>query len=155
MMDLSIKIILARHAETQGNKDGILLGHNDSPLTVLGKKQALEIAKQLEKEKIDLLYSSPLGRALQTAKIIANYLDNLKINMEPLLTERDFGILTGKHRNEIHLHAKQLFKTSNFVYFLDAKDAEDFPSLFKRAQDLLIKLNQQHSGKTILLVAHA
>ncbi len=154
-MNLSVKLILVRHAETQDNLDGILLGHQDSPLTDLGKEQALVMAKELKREKIDVVYSSPLGRALETAQIIAQNLGNLKVNVEPLLIERNFGILTSKHKSEIHLHTKELFKTSNFTYFLKAKGAEDFPTLLKRAGEIISKMNNDYRDKTVLLVTHA
>lgn len=153
-MNLSVKLILVRHAETQDNLDGILLGHQDSPLTGLGKEQALATAKKLAEEKIDVIYSSPLGRALQTAQIIAKNLDNLEVNIEPLLIERDFGILTGRHKSEIHLHTKELFRTDKVTYFLTAEGAEDFPTLLERAEKLIIRLDKEHKGETVLLVAH-
>lgn len=154
-MDLSVKLILVRHAETQGNLDGILLGHQDSPLTDLGKEQALATARELKGEKIDAICSSPLGRALETAQIIAQNLGNLEVKVEPLLIERDFGVLTSKHKNEIHLHAKELFQTSNFTYFLEAEGAEDFPTLLKRAEKAVSKINDDYKDKTALLVVHA
>jgi len=150
----STKFILVRHAETQGNLNGILLGHQDSSLTALGQKQALQTAQELKKEKIDVVFSSPLGRALETAQIIVKNLSNLKVNVEPLLIERDFGVLTGKHKSEIHLHTKELFKTDRVTYFLKAKDAEEFPRLLERAKNLIFKLTSEYSGKTVLLVTH-
>ena len=65
-----------RHGETAFNKAGILHGQLDSDLTDLGKSQAISQAKFLKKidfPKDTLIYSSPLGRAVTTARIITRF----------------------------------------------------------------------------------
>ena len=63
------KIYLARHGETLWNKTQRLQGQLDSELTSLGKIQSLDVANKLVTKNIDLIISSPLGRALESAYI--------------------------------------------------------------------------------------
>jgi Histidine phosphatase superfamily (branch 1) len=60
-----------RHGETEANEDDIDAGPLDYPLTKKGVKEASFIAKALSKVEIDAVYSSPVLRAVETAKILA------------------------------------------------------------------------------------
>lgn len=154
MIERKINLILVRHGETEDNARDILMGHNDSPLTISGKKITKKVAKNLKKEKIDCLYCSPLGRAIETAQIILKDLDYLNLSIEPLLTERDFGVLNGKHKNEMFKYTSKVLKTDGVDYFLEVKGSETFPQLLKRAHKLTKKMEEKHPFKTILLVTH-
>ena len=154
MIKRKVNLILIRHGETEDNVRDILMGHNNSPLTVSGKKITRKVAKNLKKEKIDYLYCSPLGRAIKTAQIILKDLDYLSLNVEPLLIERDFGVLNGKHKDEMSKYTSKILKTDQVDYFLGVKDSETFPHLLKRAHKLIKKMEKRHPFKTILLVTH-
>ena len=65
-----MKLIIARHGETEENKKGILQGHLPGKLTELGIEQSKKLALRLKNEKIDAIYSSDLARASNTAKEI-------------------------------------------------------------------------------------
>lgn len=67
-------VYLARHGETEWNRRGRRQGQLDSPLTVRGKSQADAVAGVLEGCRVDAIFHSPLGRAAQTAQIIATRL---------------------------------------------------------------------------------
>jgi broad specificity phosphatase PhoE len=64
-------LFIVRHGETEANEKGIEAGLLDYPLTKKGVKGALFIAKTLSKLKITAVYSSPVFRAQETAKILA------------------------------------------------------------------------------------
>lgn len=64
-------LYLLRHGQTAWNAEQRLQGGSDSPLTARGKKQAQAIAESLKQYPPVFLYSSPLGRARETAEIIA------------------------------------------------------------------------------------
>ncbi|MFH8132552.1 MAG: histidine phosphatase family protein, partial [Candidatus Aenigmatarchaeota archaeon] len=68
-----MKILLVRHAETEGSEKGIFLGSIDESLNEKGRKQAEKLAERLKKEKIDVIFSSKLKRAKETAEIINRY----------------------------------------------------------------------------------
>ena len=61
---------LARHGQTVWNTLGQTQGHGNSPLTELGELQAKDLAEAMKEHKIDMIFSSDLGRAVQTAEII-------------------------------------------------------------------------------------
>ena len=67
----STDVIVVRHGQTQWNTERRFQGHHDSPLTQKGISQAEALARRLAKERLSALYSSDLGRARQTAELIA------------------------------------------------------------------------------------
>ena len=85
-----------RHAESAGNAAGLHQGQTDFDLTPTGRRQAASLARRWDKERkhFDLILSSPLKRAQQTANILAENLDTA-IELEPLWMERDNGLLSG------------------------------------------------------------
>jgi probable phosphoglycerate mutase len=88
-------LYLVRHGRTESNVLQILHGSTDVPLNSLGIKQAHLIADRLAREvSADALISSPLDRALTTARIIGDRL-NLEPAIRPGLSEMDFGALEG------------------------------------------------------------
>lgn len=68
------KIFLARHGETEGNRDGFVLGRSDSPLTANGVSVVQALATRLTAEPVRVIIASPLGRAVTTARIYAESL---------------------------------------------------------------------------------
>ncbi len=96
-------ITLLRHGESVGNQTGLLQGQSDFQLTSTGVEQAnlLATAWKSVDMKFDLIISSPLLRAAQTAEIIANYLKS-PIEFDPNWKERNFGRLQGSELEEIN-----------------------------------------------------
>jgi 2,3-bisphosphoglycerate-dependent phosphoglycerate mutase len=95
-------ITLLRHGESEGNLFGVLQGQSDYSLTSTGIEQARQLAVKwkFEEVKFDLIISSPLKRAYQTAEIIAASL-NTPIQVDLTWMERNFGVLQGKSLKEI------------------------------------------------------
>src|SRR5208337_1168451 len=79
-------LFLVRHGETRANVKGIEAGPMDYPLTKKGVKDASFLAKTLRETRIDSVYSSPVFRAVETAKILARPHD-LKVKTLEELTE--------------------------------------------------------------------
>jgi len=79
------------------NVAGLFAGRTETPLTDEGRAQAKLAGKEIRPLGIDLIVSSPMGRALETAKIIAREIEypSEKISINRLLVERDFGSLEG------------------------------------------------------------
>lgn len=84
-----------RHGETDWNKEKRTQGWLGVPLNEVGILQATNLAKVIAPIGLDVIYSSPLQRALETAKIVAET-TNIKIIMHDGLKERNKGILNGK-----------------------------------------------------------
>ncbi|MCK4429039.1 MAG: histidine phosphatase family protein [Candidatus Aenigmarchaeota archaeon] len=93
-------IYLVRHEETHWNKKGIVQGHKDSALTLNGKINAEDKGKILKGKNIEIIYSSDLGRCIQTAGIINKHLGKELITTSQL-RERDFGSLNGQHWEKV------------------------------------------------------
>lgn len=89
-----MRICLIRHGETDWNVRGIIQGLTDTELNERGVKQAQKCAEYLSNEKWDAVISSPLNRAKQTAKIIADQLD-MKVQIMEEFIEKDYGRLAG------------------------------------------------------------
>jgi len=152
-----LNIYLARHGQDKDNANGVLNGRRDKPLTKLGIKQAEETAAKIKELEIEFnaIYSSPLQRAYQTAKIIADSLDQSRPKKIKELIERDFGIMTGKPHTKIkEICSPNILETEKVTYFLSPDGAETFPELVKRAESLLKKLKRKHENGNILLVSH-
>ena len=152
-----LKIYLTRHGQDIDNKNGILNGHEDKSLTDVGMQQAQELAGKIKNAGLnfDYIYSSPLKRAFETAKIISNVIRGPIPLKEDLLIEREFGIISGKKKTAIESFcAPNIIKTEKITYCLSPEGAETFPELLKRAGVLLDKINKQHESGNILLVGH-
>lgn len=93
-------VTIIRHGETEWNRVGRYQGQNDSPLTERGIRQAKAISERLSHQHFDLMVSSDLGRAVDTARIIAEPHPTLKRERDERLRERDFGMLTALTRVE-------------------------------------------------------
>jgi broad specificity phosphatase PhoE len=87
-------LLLVRHGETDWNADGLLQGHTDRPLSDFGRRQARQLAEELEGEPFDAIYASDLARARETAEIAGERL-GLPIVLDPDLREKDWGSWEG------------------------------------------------------------
>ncbi len=135
-------VYFCRHGLSQLNVDGKWAGSIETPLTDIGRKQAKEAGLQAKNLHIDQIFSSPLARAYDTAKIIALEigLPETSITMTDLLKERHFGVLEGKP-----------YKPRQNLDDFDG--VETIASLIERAQKLLEQLRTTDTIN-ILLVGH-
>lgn len=88
-------LYIARHGETQWNKIQRFQGQLDSSLTELGKEQSAQIARSVLSNSIDVIFSSTLGRAVQSANICKEIL-NIETITHSKLTERHLGEWQGE-----------------------------------------------------------
>jgi broad specificity phosphatase PhoE len=87
-------LLLVRHGETDWNAEGRLQGHTDRPLSDYGRRQAQQLAGELEDEELEAIYSSDLARARETAEIVGERL-GLPVVLDPDLREKDWGTWEG------------------------------------------------------------
>jgi uncharacterized phosphatase len=87
---INYNILLARHGESIGNAEGLHQGQSDFPLNETGWQQARALARRLKREKwkVDLIITSPLKRARETADILAHSIET-PIEVDALWMERD------------------------------------------------------------------
>lgn len=145
-------ITLLRHGESEGNLSGVLQGQSDFPLTAAGVEQAQKLAFcwKSEETKFDLIVSSPLLRASQTAEIIADCL-KAPIEYDPDWKERNFGRLQGSNLNEI---VKRVPSVDFFhPYEPIGGNGESQLDLYSRASQALQKIIRQPAG-SYLVVSH-
>ncbi|HZE86592.1 MAG TPA: histidine phosphatase family protein [Methylomirabilota bacterium] len=150
-------IYLVRHGQDLDNKNGILNGRRNEPLTNKGIEQAEELADMIKNTEIvfDHIYFSPLQRAFKTAKIISETVGLPEPEILSDLIERDFGIMTGKPQSKIiEMCSPDILVTDTITYFLNPQGAETFPELIQRAKKLLTYLEKRHENGNILLVCH-
>jgi probable phosphoglycerate mutase len=152
-----MKIYLVRHGQNEDNLNGILNGHRDLPLTNLGREQAREAAQSIKNLnlKFDVVYSSPLIRAFETAQIISKESNQPAPVAHPLLIERNLGEMSGRPIASIKEYCgDNILVTDVVTYFLSYEGAETFPDLIERAKLLLTELKTRHPDDLVLLVGH-
>lgn len=145
-------IYLLRHGETDWNREGLLQGHTDIPLNEGGRKQVHDTVQKLVSTgiKIDLILSSPLQRAHESAGIAASQLEYPPENIvvEPMLIERSFGVGEGMKLAE----RDQEFPDQDYP------GMEPQTDLIKRAGTVFEKIVntyiESENISNILLVAH-
>ena len=97
---MATTLYFTRHGETFWNVENKICGATDIGLTPRGRAQAEELGRTLRAEarRIDLVLASPLSRAAETARILAEAA-GLPLRIEPRLTEQNFGIFEGTPRD--------------------------------------------------------
>jgi broad specificity phosphatase PhoE len=92
---LELTITWIRHGQSEWNAENRWQGHSESPLSELGREQATALGRRLLKSPyaFDAVYSSDLGRALETARLA---LPNVEIRIDPRLREIHFGAFEGR-----------------------------------------------------------
>jgi len=94
---LAAQFCFLRHGETESNRLGLVAGASDVPLNATGLAQARAAARQLTGRGIDAIWASPLQRAQDTARCVAELL-GLEVVTVSDLAERNWGELEGKTR---------------------------------------------------------
>jgi broad specificity phosphatase PhoE len=147
------KIYFVRHGESEANimqTAGILSGVGSDPqLTSNGRAQAREVGQSLKGKGIELIVTTPLSRARDTAKIIAQEIgyDPDKVTLNSLFTERDYGIYEGEERSSGNRYMRDL-KAGKLH-----SSAETTEQTYARLEKGLEWLKKQKASN-ILLVGH-
>jgi probable phosphoglycerate mutase len=149
------RLYLTRHGQTKWNIENRVQGSKNSPLTSKGKEQALQLGKRLEYTNIDVVYSSPKQRALDTANLIIGKRELAIIGMDDL-AEMDLGIWEGLTFDEIEsMHSEQyktFWGTPHLVKDFPGETFENFRTRVVKAVNQIIQDNEH---KDILIVTHA
>ncbi|MCC3372568.1 histidine phosphatase family protein [Cohnella sp. REN36] len=149
-------LYLTRHGQTVWNVEGKLQGHQDSPLTELGRLQARWLADAMADTPLDAIYSSPSGRAMSTAEIVRGARDLPVVPVEAL-REINLGPWEGLAGEAIaarHPEAYDAFWKTPHLYRAE-HGGESYFDLRNRVVPALGRLLADHAGGAILLVTHA
>jgi broad specificity phosphatase PhoE len=148
-------IYLVRHGQTHDNVVNKMQGWTDTPLNEIGYEQAKSLVPFLESAHIDLIYSSDLSRAYETARVIG---ESLKLNVfiDKQLREMYLGFWEGKSWQEME---------AAYAYFFDKPEqernaiaihnGESYIEFQKRSFQSFKRLTLKHVGKTIVIVTHS
>jgi len=149
------KIILVRHGQTDWNKSlHIQGGGSNTELNSIGRAQAERLGEHLKEEKIDVIYSSPLKRTLDTASAIARH-HQLEIKLEPELKEIDAAELEGAHVSEIGARLEQiLIGQREADELFEAYGGESLREVKQRAWGAIERLDSKHPEETVVVVSH-
>ncbi|AEV69429.1 alpha-ribazole phosphatase [Acetivibrio clariflavus] len=149
-----LELILIRHGETDSNIRGSYLGWTDMELNENGIDQVKLLKERLKGVKVDKIYSSPLKRALQTAKIInENY--NLDIVTDDGLKERNFGIWDDlTHEEMARRYPEEYNEWINDWIKYRIKDGESAQEAYDRAAVFVDEVIKSNKDGVVMLVTH-
>lgn len=148
-----MKLYIIRHGETDWNKSFRLQGQSDIPLNEYGRELARITSDALKDITFDVIYSSPLSRALETAQIMRR--DRLvDIVTDDRLVEISFGVDEGRNKDELGEHFSNFFFAPD--QFIPSEGGETYEAVCARAADFFKEQIEplRESKKTVLIVAH-
>ena len=148
------QFILVRHGQTEWNREERFRGRADLLLNETGLRQALAAGLHMKGWPIAAIYSSPLKRALETAKIIAN---QLGLPVKPLhgLIDIDFGDWQGLSTKEAAEQDSELYKTwLEFPHQVRFPGGESLADVRQRVLAAVDGIAAEHGGHTVILVSH-
>lgn len=143
-----MKICFVRHGQTDWNIHTLLQGRSNIPLNELGKKQAAAVGNYLKENdpEWDVIVSSPLSRAIETAWIIAKAIKYQKeIIISDAVIERSFGDLEGKPLNQ------EMYDTLE----KGGHQIEEESELKRRARLAMLSLYEKYPNEKVLVCSHA
>lgn len=148
-------IIFLRHGQAENNTKKILAGRSPGVnLTETGIQQAEQAGKMLKTLNISTIYSSPIDRALQTAKTVAQYCE-----LEPLIDDRlielDMGQFTMMPYQEIFSkHGNVFLKFYSGSEEVSKNGVETFAQVKKRVDEMVDFVITKHKNENVVLITH-
>ncbi len=143
-----------RHAETAYNGQKRYAGSLDIPLNENGISQARRAADRLNKADYDLVLTSKLKRAYDTAKILLG--DAVPILQTKLCNERNFGIMEGLSWEEVKKLEPPvlMIEVGNDLHTVNPQRGEPFEKVWQRAITFRRLIFRKYKGRRILVVSH-
>ena len=148
------RFILIRHGQTDWNATGRWQGQADPPLNETGRAQARQTAQELIAQNIEVLISSDLTRARETAAIIGASI-GVPVNLEPRLREINLGDWQGLYSDDIRARWPDAMKTwLESPLAIRPPNGETIHELADRVGAAITDLVAQYPGRCVGLVAH-
>lgn len=145
---------LLRHGQTNFNAEGLIAGaveevKQDPPhLNSVGEEQVKAATEKLAGEAIDVIYSSPFKRTIQTASVVSGRI-GVDILTDERLREVEVGVFAGKTLADWEKH----FEGKN-ILTEGPEGGESLNDVHARVKEFLEEINNQHKNKNILVVGH-
>lgn len=145
------ELILVRHGETEWNATHRAQGQADIPLNEAGRRQAERVAEELSHRRVAAVYSSDLGRALDTARAIAKALD-LTVEVDPDLREIDQGEWEGLETAAIGERWPELWGEAR--HYSRRPGGESPGEVRARCMQALHRIVAAHPDDPVVVVTH-
>lgn len=146
-------VFLARHGETEWNIQGRRQGQLDSPLTAKGVTQAHRNAEKMSSQVVDAVFTSPLGRAVATARIISEHI-GVPLTVIDELAEVHHGEFAGLTNDDIDTrHPGELLRRASDKYMWVFPGGESYADADRRAAHALERMTTYPSRRP-LIVSH-
>lgn len=147
-------IWLIRHGQSEANREGRWQGHGPTPLSALGRDQARELAARMELVPIDVIYSSDVLRARETARVVAERL-GLDLRLDPRIREVDVGRLEGLLGAEAEARFPEFFQGLESAPGTTRRPGgESMVDVLRRAGEVLEAVADAHEGRELAMVSH-
>ena len=143
-----MNLYVVRHGETIWNVERKVQGITDIPLTEKGMKEAEELQELISTLNIDVVISSPLDRARETAKILID--SKLPINTDDRIKERDWGMNEGALIDSV-----DRWDCWDVVLNTKVQNIECVQDFMYRVSDFIEEIKIKHKDKNVLIVTHS
>lgn len=152
--DSQMRLIPIRHGETRWNVEGREQGHLDSALTPRGSQQSRAVAERLRGGRFSVLYSSDLGRAIQTAEIISA-VTGVRITRDIGLRERNMGVFEGLTKQEMAQRFPAEYSEYRRIgHEFRIPQGESGRERLERSIRVLNAIAERHPNETVVAVTH-
>ncbi|WEV40008.1 histidine phosphatase family protein [Lactobacillus sp. ESL0684] len=151
-----MEIVFVRHGQTDLNKTGRMQGSLfDQSLSMSGRKFAEKVAANFDPSSFELVFASPMKRAVETAELFTK--NTKKLNLDKRLIEFNFGewdgqlltVLGQKYPDAVDPWGKA---AKNYVKY--APSGETFAALESRCEQFLTEMVTKHKNQKLLVVCH-
>ncbi len=150
-----MRLLIVRHGESEWNKIGRYQGQEDAPLSELGQQQAQALARRLRNEHLDAIYSSPLQRAANTARAIAELHPDVPFHTDAALLEIHHGDWQGLYNEDVRKqYSAALQEWKEHPTRAQMPNGESFSNILKRVLDFKEALERDHANETVLVSTH-
>lgn len=148
-----MRLLLVRHGESEWNAGGRLQGQADPPLSALGRAQAAHMAGRLVDEEVDVIVTSDLERAVDTALALADA-KRMPVLRRADLREVDLGSWTGVLREEIEASDPESWRRWRMEGIEGWDGGERYADALGRVADAIGAIAAEWEGKTVVAVTH-
>ncbi len=154
MTSSATRVFLVRHGDTVLSAEDRFAGETDVELSEKGREEARRLAQRLKGEKIAAIYASPLGRTVETARIIAEP-HHFQVQRCDSFREISHGHWEGMKRHEVEeKFPEEIAEWEKDPYTFAPAGGESGLAVTARALPALIDVVRQHPGENILIVSH-